>query len=106
MTLMPTGKVYREMLPFPGPSMMHKVSWQSGRYGIEVLNDFVSGDGSKSWVVIGRGLQRYVTEISANGKQYIFAETATRQDAGSGSERSAADVSFATRSKVKSPTRS
>ena len=56
---------------------MQKVSLQSGRYGIEVLIDSVS-----EW-------------------RWMFGETVTWQDAGSGSERSAADVPFATRSKVK-----
>ena len=58
-----------------------RISLHYGRYGIEVQIDFVSGDGSKSWAVISRGLDRCVTEISAGCKQFMYLEAATRQDA-------------------------
>ena len=40
-----------------GPIHGSRVSLQFGRNGIEVLIDSASGDGSKSWVVISRGLK-------------------------------------------------
>ena len=51
-----------------------QVPLQFGRYGIEVQIDSVSGDGSKSWVVISRGLDRHVTVISAEYTQHLFPE--------------------------------
>ena len=80
-----------------------KISLQFGRYGIEVLIDSASGDGSESWVVNSRGLERYVTEILTNCKQCMFTETATQQDASCIIEKSVVDVAFEARSQVKAP---
>ena len=56
---------------------------------------------------VSRGLDRYVTDISAGCKQFLYPETTAQQDASSGAERSVADTTFATRSEIKSlPTRS
>ena len=44
-------------------------------HGMEVQFDSGSGDGPKSWVVISRGLDRYVSEISAGCKQFVYSET-------------------------------
>ena len=73
------------------------------RYGIDVQIDFVIEDGSKSWVVISRGLDRGVVDISEGCKQSMHPQTAAQQDKSSSAERSVADMTFATRSKVKSP---
>ena len=78
MTLQPKQKVFWEIIPSSGPCTDAKVSLQFGRNGIEVLIETVGEDGSKSWVVISRRWERYVTEISANCKQYMLTETATR----------------------------
>ena len=86
-----------------GPIHNAMISSQYGLCGIEVQIDSVSGDGSKSLVVISRGLHRSNTEITAGCKQSMHPETATQQDASPSSEKSVADVSSATRSKVKSP---
>ena len=89
-----------------GPIHDAMISLQCGRYGIEAQIDSLSGDGSKSWVVISRGLDTHVSEMSVGCKQSMYIETATQQDARSGAERSVADMTFATRSKVKAaPTR-
>ena len=68
-----------------------------------MLIDSESGDGSQSWVVIIRGLERYDTAFSATCKQYMFTETATQQDTSSSIEKSVANVASATRSNRKSP---
>ena len=48
-------------------------------------------------------MDRHVTEISAGCKQSRYQETSTQQDASSSSQKSVADVAFATRSKIQSP---
>ena len=50
---------------------------------MEVQIDSSSGDGTTSWVVISRGVDRYVTEISAGCGMSICTETVAPQDASS-----------------------
>ena len=45
-----------------GPIFDAKITLHYGRFGVEVQSDSVSGDGTKSWVVISRGVGRYVTK--------------------------------------------
>ena len=75
---------------------MQKSHCNIRRFCIEVLIDSVGGDGSKSCVVISLALERYGTEISANSKEYMFTETATQQDDNCCTEKSVANVAFAT----------
>ena len=64
-------------------------------------NDTISGPihDAKSLIAIWK--IRYSGADRFREWRWMFGETVTWQDAGSGSERSAADVPFATRSKVK-----
>ena len=41
----------------------------SGRCGIEIKIDSLRSDGSPSWVVISRGTNKYVTEMSEEGEE-------------------------------------
>ena len=75
-----------------GPIHDARVSLPFGRRGIQVLIDSAGGDGSKSWVVISRELDTYVTEISEGSKQSVYLETATNQDASSSIEKPVALV--------------
>ena len=74
-----------------------------GRYSIEVQIDSVRGDGTKLWVVISRGVDRYVTEMSAGCKQFVHPETVALKDASSSTECLVADMEFVTKSIVKVP---
>ena len=47
----------------------------------------------------------YVAEMSGGCKQSMFPETVAQQDASSSTERLVADMTFATRTKVKTPKR-
>ena len=47
-----------------------------GRYGVEIKIDSLQGDGSPSWVVIGRGIVKHVTEASEeDGDEHDDADT-------------------------------
>ena len=46
-----------------GTAMGVLVTNQFDRYGVEIKIDSLANDGSQSWVVISRGVERYVTEI-------------------------------------------
>ena len=54
-------------------------------------------------MVISRGVDRYVTEISAGCKQSMYSETVPQQDASSSTEQSVAHMAFASRSRAKAP---
>ena len=84
-----------------GPIHDAKNTPHNGRYGIEVQFDSVSGDGTKSWVVISRGADRCVAEVSAGCKQSMHPETVSPQDESSSTERLVEGVGLATRSKAK-----
>ena len=60
--------------------------------------DSLCDDGTKSWVLISRGVDRYVTGNSAG---CMCPETVAQQDASLSTEQSVADMAFATRSKAK-----
>ena len=47
-----------------GPALEMAVSQHQGRCGIEIMIDSSFCDGTCSWVVIGNGLNKYVTEMS------------------------------------------
>ena len=47
-----------------GPALDVLVTEQCNRYGIEMRIDSLVQDGSQSWVVISRGVERQVTELS------------------------------------------
>ena len=86
-----------------GPIHDAKITLNNGRYGIEVQIDSVSGDGTKARVVINRGGDRYVTEVSAGCKQSMYPETIAPQSESSSTQHLVADVAFATRSKARAP---
>ena len=46
-----------------GPVLVVAVSFLLGRYGIEIEIDAMQNDGSTSWVVISRGMKKYVTQM-------------------------------------------
>ena len=69
-----------------------KISWQHVRYGIEVQIDSLWEENPKSWVVISRGLDTDVTDISAGCKQSVHPETTAQQDASSSAELSEANI--------------
>ena len=47
-----------------GPVLEVTVSYHQSRYGIEIRIISFFGDGSHSWVMIGNGLKKNVTEMS------------------------------------------
>ena len=54
-----------------------KVTNYSERYGIEVKNQLDQNDVTQPWIVIGRSMNKYVTELPAeNQKPIHFDETA------------------------------
>ena len=70
----------QHMCDDPSAEKKKKVYWEITRCsGPRMQIDSVSGVGSKSWVVISRGLDRHVKEISAERKLRVFPETATRE---------------------------
>ena len=75
MTLPPKQNVYTIPLRADAQITLH-----CGRYGIEVQIDSSSGDGSKSCVVMCRGVDRYVTELSVERKQPMYPETVAPQE--------------------------
>ena len=86
-----------------GPIHDAKITLHCVRCGIELKIDSVTEDGTTSWVVISRGVGRYVAEASVGCKQSMYPETIAPQDEFSSTERLVADVSVATRSKAKAP---
>ena len=46
-----------------GPALEVTVTYHRGRYGIEIRIDSMQNDGSQSWVVISRGMNKYVTRM-------------------------------------------
>ena len=47
-----------------GPALEVGVSHHQGRYGIEIMIESSFGDGTRSWVMIVNGINKYVTEMS------------------------------------------
>ena len=60
-----------------GPVLEVLIKVQFGRYGIEIKIDSLAGDGSKSWVVISRGVERFVTELSPDCTEPMNVDTTT-----------------------------
>ena len=61
-----------------GPTLEVTVTYHQG-YGIEIRIDSLQNDGSQSWVVIRRGMNKYVTEMSeGNGELSNSVETRAR----------------------------
>ena len=47
-----------------GPALGVAVSYHQGRYGIEIMINFLLGDGICSWVMILNEINEYVTEMT------------------------------------------
>ena len=54
-----------------------RVSEQYHRYGVEIKNGSMMNDGTESWVVITRGLTRYVTELALDHTEPMRGEENT-----------------------------
>ena len=47
-----------------GPELDVAVTDHQGRYGIDIMTQSLSGDGTCSWVMIVNGINKYVTEMT------------------------------------------
>ena len=47
-----------------GPVLDVAVSYHRGRYGVQIMINCLFGDGTRSWVRIVNGRNKYVTEMS------------------------------------------
>ena len=47
-----------------GPAVEEAVSHHQGRYGIEIMIESLFGDGTCSWVMIVKGINKYVTKMT------------------------------------------
>ena len=47
-----------------GPALKVAVSHHQGRYGIEIMIESLSGDGTCSWVMIVSGINKHVTDMT------------------------------------------
>ena len=64
-----------------GPIVEVKVTIYLERYGNEVKIDSTQNDGTQSWTVIFRGMNKYVTELpEENEKPIQHEEVTTRRD--------------------------
>ena len=62
------GNGYEEKREFV-PVLEVAATNHNGRCGIEIKIDSLRSDKSKSWVVISRGTNKYVTEMSEEGEE-------------------------------------
>ena len=47
------------------------------QYGIEIKNDYLKNDGSQSWIVISRGMNKYVNDLLEENGKSIHNEEVT-----------------------------
>ena len=52
-----------------GPALKEAVSHQQDRYGIEIMIESLFDDGTRSWVMIVNGKNKYVTETSEEARE-------------------------------------
>ena len=57
-----------------GPVLEVTVTSYLERYGIQVKIDSMPNDGTQSWIVISRGIKKYVTELPEENKKPIHYE--------------------------------
>ena len=60
-----------------GPVLEVKVTHHLYQYGIEIKVDSMQNDGSQSWIVISRGLNKYVNDLREENGKYTHWEEAT-----------------------------
>ena len=60
-----------------GPVLQVNVTNYLERYGIEIKTDSMQNDGSQSWIVISRGMNKYVSELPEENGKSIHHEEAT-----------------------------
>ena len=53
-----------------GPALEVAVSYDQGRYGIEIMINSFFGDGTCSWVMIVNGTNKHVTEMTEEIQEY------------------------------------
>ena len=53
-----------------GPALEVAVSYDQGRYGIEIMINSFFGDGTCSWVMIVNGTNKHVTEMTEETQEY------------------------------------
>ena len=77
-----------------GPIYDVHVTRHYGRYGVEVLIDSLGSDESKSWVVMGRGVVRYATELSTECTWFMHPDTRVCESEAHSTEKpvAAADI--------------
>ena len=75
-----------------GPIYNVLVTRHHGRNGIEVLIDSLASDGSKSWVVIRRGVGLCVTELPTECTRSMHADICAGVNAAQSAERPAIDM--------------
>ena len=69
-----------------------KVIPQYSRFGVGVLSDSLAFDGSKSWVVMSKGVDRYVTELSTEWTQSVYPDAGAHVHEVSSTEQSVASI--------------
>ena len=62
-----------------GPVLEVAVSYHQGRYGIEIMINSSFGDGTRSWVMIVNGMNKYVTEMTEKFKRTTSTTLETAQ---------------------------
>ena len=61
-----------------GPVLEIKVTYHLYRYGVEIRFDSMKNDGSQSWIVISRSMNKQVNELpEGNGKSILYEEVVT-----------------------------
>ena len=61
-----------------GPVLEVNVTNHLERYGIQINIDSMQNDGTGSWIVSGKGIDKYVTELPEENKKPLhFADVAT-----------------------------
>ena len=58
-----------------GPALEVAVSHHQGRYGMEIIINSLLGDGTFSWVMIGSGIKKYVTEMTEETQENHIDDT-------------------------------
>ena len=57
-----------------GPVLEVQVANNLERYRIEIRIDSMQNDGTQSWIVISRGIDKYVTELSEENEKLTHYE--------------------------------
>ena len=59
------------------PVLEVKVTKHFDRHGIEIMTDCMQKDGTQSWIVISRDVNKYVTELPEENKKLVHYEAAS-----------------------------